>query len=412
MENLIKNQSGSALVASVAFTAVFAVMSMSYLQIATSSANHEIVSAIDNKAFLASESGLMMGANWVTQQNPVPSQTETDIFSGSPIQTNGIDVRVDILVNAAGDISIQATTKNADLPYQKAISSQLRNTNPFTKAVFGDGGVEMTGNGYTDSYDSDAGPYNPVTAGSNGDVGTNGTGAGAVKLAGNATINGDASTGPGGTVTKSGNAKVNGGETHDNNVPLPPVTIPADLQALIGGGSFSKGGNWSGVLPGGNYKFTDIDIKANAALTITGDARIYLTDVQTNTFSISGNGKIVIAPGASLKIFSDGGCQIAGNGIANQNQKPEDFQFQSTFTSASNGIKTTGNGTLHGIIYAPNTKAMIAGNGDMYGSIVCDYVKISGNGNTHYDEALANKAIEGLKSYEFVAGSWVEKNIL
>jgi hypothetical protein len=411
MQKLIRNQSGSVLVASVAFSAVFAVMSISYLQVSTSSANNEMESLADSKAFLAAESGIMLGANWGTQQRPEPQKPVPDIFSGSPVQANGIDVRVDILVNAAGDISVLATTKNADLPYQKAISSQVRATTPFTKAVFGDGGVSLEGNGFTDSYDSDKAPYNPLTAGKNGDVGTNATGPGAVSLSGNTVINGDASTGPGGTVTLADNAKVNGNETHDNNIVLPPVSIPDDLQKLPNGGSLSRSGGAS-FLPGGNYQYTDLTLSGQAILTVTGDVRMYLTSTQANAFSIGGKATLIIAPGASLKIFSDGGCQIAGNGITNQNQIPEDFQFQSTYSSKLDGIKTAGNGVLHGLIYAPKAMALIGGNGDTYGSIVAGYVQVVGESSTHYDESLANKSIEGLVMYEFVSGSWREKNIL
>jgi hypothetical protein len=411
MQKLIRNQSGSVLVASVAFSAVFAVMSMSYLQISTSSANNEMESLADSRAFLAAESGIMLGANWVTQQDPEPNKSVSDIFSGSPVSANGIDVQVDILVNVAGDISVQATTRNADLPYQKIISSQIRATTPFTKAVFGDGGVTVSTNGITDSYDSDKGPYNPLTAGKDGDVGTNGKGAGAVTIGGNSVINGNASTGAGGTVDIGPNAKLNGGETHDNNITLPSVSIPADLQALPSGGSRSQGGG-SVFLPGGNYKFSDLSLTGQAVLTVTGDVRMYLTKVNDSSLVIGGKASLVIAPGASLNIFSDGGCRLAGNGIINKDQKPEDFIFQSTYTSATDGVTTAGNGALHGIIYAPNTRALIAGNGGAYGSIVSDYVSVVGDASAHYDESLANKAIEGLVIYEFVTGSWREKNIL
>src|SRR6266508_2843579 len=45
---------------------------------------------------------------------------------------------------------------------------------PFKGAVFTRGLLEMNG-GVTDSYNSDLGPYNPATAGNNGDIASNNT---------------------------------------------------------------------------------------------------------------------------------------------------------------------------------------------------------------------------------------------
>ncbi|HEC69137.1 MAG TPA: hypothetical protein ENI31_02475 [Candidatus Omnitrophica bacterium] len=261
----------------------------------------------------------------------------------------------------------------------------------FTHAGFGNTSLTMSGNGKTDSYDSSLGPYGGDNIGSNGDVGTNGTSAGAITLSGNAQVNGDAGTGEGGTVSISGNAEVSGEITDNINRELPLVSSMdgyTSAQSLTDKGSYSLSGNSSDTISESG-KYDSISLSANSKLYIEGDVVLYTTSSST-ALNITGNAQIIINSGSSLTIYTDGKCQIAGNGIVNNTTTPSNLQIYSTYSGSSNGVKVSGNGDLYGAIYAPETEVKITGNGDIYGSVVGDTVKVTGNGDLHYDEALAN----------------------
>jgi len=254
---------------------------------------------------------------------------------------------------------------------------------PFDCGIFGDSGVTLSGNGYTDSYNSNNGPWTWASHNTNGDVGTNATSSGAISLKGNADVYGDAVVGPGGNpstgVTLSGNAELHGQKLAASEAKdMTPEPDP-------GGGTpetLSLSGNSTKIFNAGTYRLPKIKISGNSKAYINGDVTFYV-DGKT---SISGNGRLIINPGASLRIYASGKVTISGNGIVNNTALPANLLIFGTSTCTS--VSVSGNGDLYGAVYAPKASVSVTGNGDIYGSVVGKTVKISGNGNVHYDEAL------------------------
>jgi len=256
----------------------------------------------------------------------------------------------------------------------------------FNYGIFGNLGVTMSGNGKTDSYDSSVGPYTWATHNTNGDVGTNDTGTGAIALSGNATIYGNAVVGQGGfpstDVTTSGNAQVLGQKlAADEPKDMTPLTLPSGGTSMS---AWNISGNNSDTLSSGTYRLPGININGNGKGYISGDVTLYVT----GNIATSGNGKLQILPGGSLTIYVAGSMNISGNGIANDTTSPEKLQVYGTSTCTN--VSISGNGNIYGAIYAPLAGISITGNGDIYGSIIGSTMNISGNGNIHYDEALQN----------------------
>ena len=310
----------------------------------------------------------------------------------------------------SGDPTQRKITVDGAVPSLASVDRVERNLeimmdqegNPlFSHAAFGKTLLTMTGNGETDSYDSREGPYGGGEVNQDGDVGSNGTEEGVVTLDGNATVNGDAETGPGGTVVINGEAEVTGDITDESNQDLPPVVVPSSLTSLPDGGTYTVGGNNSVTITEGDYKFSKISVQGNGTLTLEGTVNIYLTD--SESLDISSNGALVIADDAVVKIYTDGTVDIAGNGVVNNTQLPQNFILYSTYSGEGDGVKTAGNGVLFGALYAPDAKVKIAGNGDIYGSVVGNEVQITGNGDMHYDEALEDA---DLSSPRFVVAIW------
>jgi hypothetical protein len=284
---------------------------------------------------------------------------------------------------------------------ERAINCLAQRHSEFSYATFGRNSVTLSGNAYTDSYDSANGSYGAGNRGSNGDVGTNGTTAGAISASGNARINGDAGTGIGGTVVLNGNASVTGTITSNTNVNLAQVSVPGSLSGLSSSGAINVSGNNSQTISGGNYKYSSISVSGNGRLTISGNADIYITSTN-NALNISGNGRLIIT--ASVKVYVDGRCVISGNGVVNNTQLPQNFLLYGA--STSDNIQISGNGNFYGAIYAPDADVSVTGNGATYGSIVGRTAMFSGNGGMHYDEALARMNSGG----NYNVTSWKEQH--
>jgi hypothetical protein len=131
----------------------------------------------------------------------------------------------------------------------------------------------------------------------------------------------------------------------------------------------------------------------NSELTIAGNVTLVLTaGAGTTAIRLTGGSDgINIPSGSSLIVYTAADVMIAGNGVLNGNNQPNTFQLWGTSTSAfGQDIEVKGNGSLKGIVYAPNGNVRITGNGDVMGSVVANNITVVGNADFHYDESLAN----------------------
>ncbi len=269
-------------------------------------------------------------------------------------------------------------------------------SSPFDHGIFGDEDITITGNGETNSYDSSTDPTASALL-SNGNVGTNDTGAGTIALSGNAVINGDVEVGPGGNpgtdITTSGNAVVNGYTSAAESLEdMTPMTDP-------GGGTpetLKLKKNKTKTISSGTYRLPKLEIKDDAIGIISGDVTLYV-DGDTK---IKGNGMLKILPGGSLTIYAADKVEIKGNGIVNQNAtlRPEECVIFGT--SSCLEVKVDGDADLYAAIFAPAAATQISGNGDIYGSIIVDTITIEGNGDVLYDESLQDLTIAGTSDFD------------
>lgn len=273
---------------------------------------------------------------------------------------------------------------------QRTVQANLGKESPFSYAAFAKGQVTLANNTFIDSYNSNNGEYSVSNSNTNGDVGSNGTTAGIISIGTNITVGGDVSTGSGGTVTVGNNSEITGSTTHSNNVSLPDVTVPSTLTNLSSSGTLSIGNDGSQDLSAGDYKYASINMGNNAALTVTGNVRLYLTG--PTGLTTGNNVLLTISSGASLQVYVDGVLTIPNNATLNSvGDVPKNLQIYSTYTG-SNGISLNNNGVLAAAVYAPNTDVVIGNNNDLYGSIIGETVSVNNNSAIHYDESLANLA--------------------
>jgi len=263
-------------------------------------------------------------------------------------------------------------------------------TVPFSAVFIGDEHLKVAGSDITDSYDSRLGEYGGENVGSNGDVLTNGNTPGAMEILGAVLINGDAATGPGGTVT--GGGTITGTITADCAMELQPPEVPPPLASLgywEGSGLLSLTGNSTYTLDPGDYKFRRIKLAGNnVKLTINGPARIYLTGYQGNSIFQTGG---EIACNGDVVFYVDDRVKLSGNGITNSSLLPQECLIFGTAGCVD--VDISGNAALYGAIYTPEADIHLRGNSDGFGAFVGKTLACTGNGNYHYDEALSELEI-------------------
>ena len=166
------------------------------------------------------------------------------------------------------------------------------------------------------------------------------------------------------------------------------------------------------VLDSDNYKTDSISLTGsqprNAEMLVRGDAVLWVTD----SFSMTGNARVTIMPGASLKIYMGDGngsgtqITIAGNGVLNQTGDTDKMGIYGL--NDTTVVKLAGNGAFIGTVYAPNAQLQGKGGGsdtdDFQGAAIVGSVSYNGHFNFHYDEKLGdNNALTQWK-----IASWTE----
>ncbi|MBT9586116.1 hypothetical protein IV102_22435 [bacterium] len=269
---------------------------------------------------------------------------------------------------------------------------------PWNYAAFGYESIDLTGNAFTDSFTSaNGGTYNATKIGfghaeaftKGGHIGTNGIQSGDINFSGgNAQVGGRIDIGRNGVASTvvSGSAGTNYGSGDDavltlsSSVARPPVTIPA-----LPNGTFTT----SGVLPSG-YRYGNIQVSGGNQITL--GSGVYVFD----GLKLSGQSKLVLAPGASAEVYitgnNNGVLDLSGQGIANSSGIAKNLTLYGG-PGLSSEISVTGNASAYYRVYAPSSPIKIAGNGDIYGSIVGRTIRNVGNGKIHYDRDLSSAAV-------------------
>ncbi|SDS66406.1 hypothetical protein [Opitutus sp. GAS368] len=174
--------------------------------------------------------------------------------------------------------------------------------------------------------------------------------------------------------------------TTDFTADLPLITAPVDGTPIA-----SVGATLGTLGQATKWRCPSISLNGSKTLTILGDVTLVLTASTGSALDITGNASLIVPAGSSLTVYVEGDCKIAGNGLANANQRPGTCQIWGTSTSAAGqSIEVAGNGALKTVIYAPNADVKVNGNGDIMGALVANTVTFTGNASFHYDESLAN----------------------
>ncbi|MCG2711607.1 MAG: hypothetical protein L6416_04705 [Candidatus Omnitrophica bacterium] len=262
----------------------------------------------------------------------------------------------------------------------------------FEYAAYSQDELTISGQGFTDSYDSSLGVYGGTNVGTDGDVGSGV----AVDASGQAYVDGDVVIPEGAAYPDA--AYYSGTVTEENNPELEQIIVPLNLAALPNGGSISS----TTTLAPGDYQYWMINISSKTTLTITGPANIYLTG--GTSISITGKAEVIIdsASTGPVNIYFDGDVLLSGQGVTNETSIPSNLILYGTSTIAQT-IHVSGQADFYGAFYAPTGEMHLTGQGGLYGSFIGNEVTISGQGGVHYDEALGSLAAASASTYSITS---------
>jgi len=288
-----------------------------------------------------------------------------------------------------GGMLYRVTTRGMSQQEQRRIEAIFRLTQEslFQFALFGDHDLSIGGSVITDSYDSSLGPYNATpgpasNVGHDGNVGTNATSPGGVVVGGSIFIDGQVAVGygvadPESVVTGYDPAFITGGtsppsDTQDivsqsSAFPMAPVTVPGGLTCgdlTISSDTVETLSPTGGPNGDGVYCYRNLTLQGGGTLTASGPVTVYVT----------------------------GQFTARGNSLMGVPSNPKHLLVLMTATGDATVEQgtLTGSTGIYGVLYGPYSTIDIAGNAEVFGSIIAQRINVTGSALIHYDEAVSD----------------------
>lgn len=436
----LNSRSGSALLVTVATTAIMGIGIASYLSMTSFQSRSSMRSQVYNSILPIAEAGIEEALSHLyfhSSNLSTDNWTQVSYLSLS----NGINLSGTVFYKqrAFGEgrytVAVLQSSSPAivsqgyvPLPFQtneliRTVEVTTASQSLFMKGLVAKGSIGLVGSVQTDSFDSSdptystSGRYDSLKSKDNGDIASVSTAANVISANGNVSVYGRVSTGPGGTISTSGNAAMgsksfidgggsgieSGRSSDDMNASFP------DVQAPFSGGAFTPasgsvgGTNYTYVLGNGDWQMSSLSMSGKKKMMVNGNAVLYVT----GNISMAGQAYIEIAPGASLHLYGAGSStSLSGQGIANSNSNATNFFYYGLPSNTS--LSLSGNSAFTGVIYAPQADLTMNGGGsttyDLVGAGIVNSISMNGHFNFHYDEALGDLG----SGSGFVVTSWNE----
>ncbi|MDD4889668.1 MAG: hypothetical protein PHU85_07030 [Phycisphaerae bacterium] len=324
-------------------------------------------------------------ANWRTTYN---NQTVTKSLGRGTFTWRLTDETDNNLTDTPTDpFVILATGTVGRASYAMRVHMSSSSTNVLTSGVTVSTLVRLSSNATVDSYDSSLGDYGGSNVGSAAMVRTNSTASGTVALSSNARINGSVQVGPNGNpnqvVSMSSGATVTGTKTAMSQaMTMPTVSAPTGLGASTGNLTYN---NNQTALVSGNLHVDNLSLKSNSKVRINGNVTIWAE----GNFSVASNAYIEVLSGSSLTLYVNGSMAISSNGaVRNNTAKVSNAKF---IGLGSNPVSISANGSLEGVIIAPNASVTLSSNAQLFGAVMAKDMTLSSNADFHEDRNITNQ---------------------
>lgn len=396
-------RSGSTLVMAVVVLTALLVFGLAAMRLGMSSNRKALASNDDRKAMAMAEAGLCEAMDAVR--------------AGGNGQLGGMDAPVAMgdglfWVDAVdvGSNRVQLVSTGMVGSGRSAVEVVVRRPTDesplFDTVINSKKGLSMASSTFSDSFQSKKGTYasqavnvlnGQTYAGTEGSLRSNGN------LSVGGYVFGDATPGPGKSVSVSSGAYLYGSDAPAQNIfTFPPIEFPPIPQ----GGDYLVPASGSAVLPSGDYGFANFEIGTGATLRIEGPA-VFLVD---NVDVLSNSSLEIDARLGPVSFYCRNTYdQKAGFQVKAVADSPIALAFlidgQAKFGNAS---------VIRGGYYAPNTNVTLSPDSEVFGAMAADGFTMASGVRFHYDEDLEDYFREdtgqgGTQSVSLLA--WFEREV-
>jgi Tfp pilus assembly protein PilX len=429
--NHFKNESGTALVATLMFLLAMGVLSTALVFTVNNEMKTSTAYKRSQQAFYVANSGVNNAVRWFVNSyaphTPAADYDATQLpvtFGGNNVllaaQTGSTSIypenpRITAFSTAFSDISLEADANNSGtyavnatllryrpaqfidpvtfITYTSAIERWRINStgywgssaNPlstaqitatiensgnalFDKALWGKQFVDLGGTVLLDSYNPALGPYGGTNIGNNGAIGSNGY----VTTNGNVTIDGSVAYGPSGYFSQGSNTTVTGSTIQLSQ----PHYFPPLPSFTVGTTDYNPKNGTVTLNPG---QYGNVTIGPNGTLALNPGTYYFdsITEGSTASLSISGE----------TTIFVKNTLDLSGQGVMNSTGDPTRLTI---YYSGTNDVKMVGGSEAYVEVYAPNAALKLNGNAAFYGSFIGNSITVGGTPDIHFDEGCLN----------------------
>jgi predicted acyltransferase (DUF342 family) len=163
--------------------------------------------------------------------------------------------------------------------------------------------------------------------------------------------------------------------------------------------------NANSTIPSGNRRYTNLTVKNNKTLTITGPAEIVITNLELQSGSAM---RINATAGpVTLWVIDDfimrSNALLAPTDLKSKNLKVNllsDNVINPEVSIDVDDVTFASNTQLYGMVYAPSAAITINSNFELFGSVIARSVDLNSNASFHFDEALIAATASGAVQYE------------
>ena len=397
-----RSERGGALAMIILSVAGLAALSAAMMTVGLSSAREQSAESLESQAEYICQAGLSQSMYQMRRglDPNVGSPTHQQSWGGGRYWVSAVN---------AGPSLTRLTASGLDNGVGKSQELVVKTipTNMWTHALFGKDSINLDDSVRVDSYNSSSGTYASQVVGSgnsahalvHGQVGSNGD----IGVRPASYIWGDAIPGPGHSVSLTG-GYVNGSTSPATaQVAFPPINVPTYTN--YGSVTFTT----DSTIPTGDRTYTNLVVRSNKVLTITGPANIVMSNLTMRsnaqiliddhdgpvTLTIIDN--FVLEQNSTLRPLSYDPSKLRINMLSDNVADPEVVVQLDTIDISSNS-------TIYGCVYAPEARIVLDSNFSLYGALMSRSLDLDSNCNFHFDEHLLEAMADGTFTYEMV--SW------
>ena len=411
MKKLLQSKRrGSAIPLTVVAIIVLLAMGVGLLSLGFNSRLYSVRTASDIEARCAADAGLEMALFEMNKKLMVKPYNEGILPSALNVNLPYYDATYSyrVIGSLAGGYILQSFGKSGNA--SRGVAATIKLQSGFCHAILTKDQLVLKSDTIVDGYNS----ADPTDTEFEVDIGSQSNANDSVVLNMGCVVNGDVFVATGADIGDAikGAGTVTGDKYTSAPKQLPPVTAPV----LEPKPAIDLTGQTITLNPADSGSYPEIylrqlvdkkdKITTPSIIEVSGDVVLHLTgDIQ-----LENSCEIIVKPGSSLKIYTDGNIHCRNGSSLSTENPPEAATSIQIYTTGQDKqfIDIKAKSEFTGTIYAPDDDVVLYAKGDAYGSIIAKDFNYMAGGNFYFDEALRDNVSVDDEAVVFVVNRWYE----